>query len=183
MLAAVSPRTTAASRSSASATSGCRSPSRSSRPASTSSASTPASPRRRSCRPAARRSTTSSDARLRAALERGLRGRPHGRGATSRPPTSIFVCVPTPINQAKDPDLGPVLSAASLVARAPPRRPARRPPVDDVPGHDDRAVPRRRWSGPASSPAATSTSRSPRSASTRATRPATAATSRASSAA
>lgn len=29
----------------------------------------------------------------------------------------LFVCVPTPINQAKDPDLGPVLSAASLIAQ------------------------------------------------------------------
>jgi UDP-N-acetyl-D-glucosamine dehydrogenase len=28
---------------------------------------------------------------------------------------AIFVCVPTPITQAKDPDLGPVLSAATLV--------------------------------------------------------------------
>jgi UDP-N-acetyl-D-glucosamine dehydrogenase len=28
---------------------------------------------------------------------------------------AIFVCVPTPITQAKDPDLGPVLSAASLI--------------------------------------------------------------------
>ncbi|MBF6605452.1 MAG: nucleotide sugar dehydrogenase [Chloroflexi bacterium] len=29
---------------------------------------------------------------------------------------SIFVCVPTPITQSKDPDLGPVLAAADLVA-------------------------------------------------------------------
>ena len=29
---------------------------------------------------------------------------------------AIFVCVPTPITQAKDPNLGPVLSAAALVA-------------------------------------------------------------------
>jgi UDP-N-acetyl-D-glucosamine dehydrogenase len=29
---------------------------------------------------------------------------------------AIFVCVPTPIDEAKDPDLGPVLSAAALVA-------------------------------------------------------------------
>jgi UDP-N-acetyl-D-glucosamine dehydrogenase len=29
----------------------------------------------------------------------------------------IFVCVPTPIDQAKDPDLGPVLSAAELIRR------------------------------------------------------------------
>jgi UDP-N-acetyl-D-glucosamine dehydrogenase len=28
---------------------------------------------------------------------------------------AVFVCVPTPITQAKDPDLGPVLSAAALV--------------------------------------------------------------------
>ena len=29
----------------------------------------------------------------------------------------VFVCVPTPIDQAKDPDLGPVLSAAELIRR------------------------------------------------------------------
>ena len=29
----------------------------------------------------------------------------------------LFVCVPTPINEAKDPDLGPVLSAARLVRK------------------------------------------------------------------
>jgi UDP-N-acetyl-D-glucosamine dehydrogenase len=30
----------------------------------------------------------------------------------------VIVCVPTPIDQAKDPDLGPVLSAAELIARS-----------------------------------------------------------------
>ncbi|MHB8460829.1 MAG: NAD(P)-binding domain-containing protein, partial [Candidatus Limnocylindrales bacterium] len=29
---------------------------------------------------------------------------------------SVFVCVPTPLTQSKDPDLGPVLAAADLVA-------------------------------------------------------------------
>jgi UDP-N-acetyl-D-glucosamine dehydrogenase len=54
------------------------------------------------------------DGRLRAALGGGL------SIATSdsvdlRPRDVILVCVPTPINQAKDPDLGPVLSAATLI--------------------------------------------------------------------
>lgn len=35
--------------------------------------------------------------------------------ATLEAADAIFVCVPTPITQAKDPDLGPVLSAAALV--------------------------------------------------------------------
>ena len=38
----------------------------------------------------------------------------------------IFVCVPTPITESKDPDLGPVLSAAALIRRQPPARPADR---------------------------------------------------------
>ena len=42
----------------------------------------------------------------------------------------------------KDPDLAPVLSAAETIREHLRARPARRPPVDDLPGHDDRAVPR-----------------------------------------
>jgi len=55
-----------------------------------------------------------SDERLAAALERGLRvvapddARPGDADA-------IFVCVPTPITSTKDPDLGPVLSAARYI--------------------------------------------------------------------
>jgi UDP-N-acetyl-D-glucosamine dehydrogenase len=55
-----------------------------------------------------------SDQRLQAALGRGFR-------AVTPVPASVadldatFVCVPTPIDRAKDPDLGPVISAASLV--------------------------------------------------------------------
>jgi len=73
------------------------------------------------------------DARLRGALERGFRvvaSGPDGapvEPASAEPATAgpasaelasaeaIFVCVPTPITQSKDPDLGPVLSAAALV--------------------------------------------------------------------
>jgi UDP-N-acetyl-D-glucosamine dehydrogenase len=54
------------------------------------------------------------DARLQRGLERGF--------TIVEPATAdiaaadaVFVCVPTPITQAKDPDLGPVLSAAALV--------------------------------------------------------------------
>jgi UDP-N-acetyl-D-glucosamine dehydrogenase len=54
------------------------------------------------------------DARLQQALARGLSiAGTDGVDLLSR--DVIFVCVPTPINQAKDPDLGPVLSAATLV--------------------------------------------------------------------
>ena len=55
-----------------------------------------------------------SDQRLQAALGRGFR-------AVTPVPAAVadldatFVCVPTPIDRAKDPDLGPVISAASLV--------------------------------------------------------------------
>ncbi|HXI80506.1 MAG TPA: nucleotide sugar dehydrogenase [Verrucomicrobiae bacterium] len=55
-----------------------------------------------------------SDERLGAALAGGLRivGPDDARLADA---DVIFVCVPTPIDQAKVPDLGPVLSAAELV--------------------------------------------------------------------
>jgi len=54
------------------------------------------------------------DARLRAGLERGFRivG---PEEASLENADVVFVCVPTPITTTKDPDLGPVLSAASLV--------------------------------------------------------------------
>ena len=55
---------------------------------------------------------------------------------------AVFVCVPTPITGTKDPDLGPVLSAASRIRDNVRARAAHRPPVHDVPGHDDRPVPR-----------------------------------------
>ncbi len=57
-----------------------------------------------------------SNERLRAALERGLRivGPDEARLADA---DVVFVCVPTPITSSKDPDLGPVLSAAGLVRR------------------------------------------------------------------
>jgi len=54
------------------------------------------------------------DERLRAALERGLRV-----VATAESELDVadvvFVCVPTPITKSKDPDLGPVLAAATLI--------------------------------------------------------------------
>ena len=55
-----------------------------------------------------------SDDRLRAALAGGLsvvRTEDASLGAAD----AVFVCVPTPITKAKDPDLGPVLSAAGLI--------------------------------------------------------------------
>jgi UDP-N-acetyl-D-glucosamine dehydrogenase len=55
-----------------------------------------------------------SDERLQAALGRGFRAvRPIPASVADVDAT--FICVPTPIDRAKDPDLGPVISAASLV--------------------------------------------------------------------
>jgi UDP-N-acetyl-D-glucosamine dehydrogenase len=54
------------------------------------------------------------DARLAAALGAGFRviaPDPHAVRAAN----AVFVCVPTPVTTTKDPDLGPVLSAAELV--------------------------------------------------------------------
>ncbi|MGH2512442.1 MAG: NAD(P)-binding domain-containing protein, partial [Candidatus Limnocylindrales bacterium] len=55
-----------------------------------------------------------SNETLRSALARGLSI--HSTGdAQLGGADAIFVCVPTPINQAKDPDLAPVLAAAERV--------------------------------------------------------------------
>ena len=56
------------------------------------------------------------DERLSGAIAKGFRvvGTDTARLADA---DVVFVCVPTPIDQAKDPDLGPVLSAAELIRR------------------------------------------------------------------
>ena len=54
------------------------------------------------------------DSRLAAALRGGLTVR-EPADATLASADAIFVCVPTPITTSKDPDLGPVLSAAGLI--------------------------------------------------------------------
>jgi UDP-N-acetyl-D-glucosamine dehydrogenase len=56
------------------------------------------------------------DARLAGAIAAGMRvvGTDTARLGEA---DVVFVCVPTPIDQAKDPDLGPVLSAAELIRR------------------------------------------------------------------
>jgi UDP-N-acetyl-D-glucosamine dehydrogenase len=55
-----------------------------------------------------------SNERLTAALANGLRVvQPEAAQLPSA--DVVFVCVPTPITRSKDPDLGPVLSAASLI--------------------------------------------------------------------
>jgi len=56
------------------------------------------------------------DARLQAALARGLSIVGPGDAGLADADV-IFVCVPTPIDKAKVPDLGPVESAARLIAR------------------------------------------------------------------
>jgi UDP-N-acetyl-D-glucosamine dehydrogenase len=55
-----------------------------------------------------------ADDRLVSALASGL-SIAHTSGAGLELADVVFVCVPTPITQSKDPDLGPVLSAAELV--------------------------------------------------------------------
>ncbi len=57
-----------------------------------------------------------SDERLAAALAGGLRvvGTDDARPADA---DAVFVCVPTPITGTKDPDLGPVLEAASFIGK------------------------------------------------------------------
>ncbi|MBA2720607.1 MAG: nucleotide sugar dehydrogenase [Chloroflexi bacterium] len=54
------------------------------------------------------------DERLRTALEKGL-SVVLAADASIAAADVIFVCVPTPITKSKDPDLGPVLSAAELI--------------------------------------------------------------------
>jgi UDP-N-acetyl-D-glucosamine dehydrogenase len=54
------------------------------------------------------------DARLKRGLAAGFRIVSPDEAALEAA-DAVFVCVPTPITQAKDPDLGPVLSAAALV--------------------------------------------------------------------
>lgn len=56
------------------------------------------------------------DATLRSALEGGLSIHSTSTAELGSA-DAIFVCVPTPINQAKDPDLDPVLSAAQRVCQ------------------------------------------------------------------
>ncbi len=55
-----------------------------------------------------------SDERLSAALDAGLRV-VSTKDARASEADAIFVCVPTPITATKDPDLGPVLSAAAFI--------------------------------------------------------------------
>ncbi len=55
-----------------------------------------------------------SDERLASALAAGFRAMPPDPGLI-RAADAVFVCVPTPVTATRDPDLGPVLSAAELV--------------------------------------------------------------------
>jgi len=55
-----------------------------------------------------------TDERLRAALDHGLRIALPAEAALAEA-DAIFVCVPTPIDRAKDPDLRPVIAAAELI--------------------------------------------------------------------
>ena len=75
---------------------------------------------------------------------RGGRGRP----ADARPPTTtssrgadaIVICVPTPLTENRQPDLGPLVDAAHLAVARAAQGPAGGARVDDVPGHDPRAA-------------------------------------------
>ena len=55
-----------------------------------------------------------TDERLAAALDGHLRVSEAADAALAEA-DAVFVCVPTPITGTKDPDLGPVLSAAALI--------------------------------------------------------------------
>src|SRR5512146_2504872 len=57
------------------------------------------------------------DARLRAALASGRFRVVDSASADIGAADVIFVCVPTPITESKDPDLAPVTSAAERIAR------------------------------------------------------------------
>jgi UDP-N-acetyl-D-glucosamine dehydrogenase len=57
------------------------------------------------------------DERLREALSRGLRIVEPNRESLAEADV-VFVCVPTPIDKAKDPDLRPILAAAALIRDA-----------------------------------------------------------------
>ncbi len=95
------------------------------------------------CRAARRHSPIDdiTDERLRAALEAGLEVH-LSADAPLAEAEAIFVCVPTPITDSKDPDLRPVLSAAETIRPVAARRPAHRPPVHHLPGNHHRPVPR-----------------------------------------
>ena len=126
-------------------------------------------------RAGARRSTTSTtcawaEAWPTASGSRGPRGR-------SRPRPMRCSCASRRRSHDKDPDLAGPVCGGLRVRRAPPR-PAGRPPIHDLPGHDPRPVPRRARARRPARRASTSTSPSRRSASTRATRRAPRATSR-----
>ena len=49
---------------------------------------------------------------------------------------AIIICVPTPLGKSKEPDISHIVAAADEVARNAPPRPARRPRVHDLSGHD-----------------------------------------------
>ncbi len=102
------------------------------------------------------------DARLQAALAAGT-FRILGSDAAAADlaaADAVFVCVPTPIDEAKDPDLGPVLSAAALVAAS--LRPGQLVVLQSTTFPGTTTGPSaRRSSAPASSPGPTSTSPSP----------------------
>ncbi len=54
---------------------------------------------------------------------------------------AILICVPTPLLAEREPDLTYVRESAETIASMPPRGPARRPRVDDLPGNDPRGAP------------------------------------------
>ena len=168
--------------SSASATSACRWRSRSSRPASRSRASTP--------RPGASRSSAPDDRPIDDVSDERL-----GDGARC---AACGSCSPDDVGDvrggrdlrlrpdADHRDQGPGPRPGPARRRDDPRTrphgPADRPPVDDVPGHDDRPVPRGPRAERPARPATTSTSPSRPSGSTRAIRRARRRASRGSSA-
>ena len=77
---------------------------------------------------------------VRAAAARSPSGSSSRRArSTCTRPRRSSICVPTPLNRNREPDLGPLLGAAQTLAGVIAQGPARRARVDDLPRHDARA--------------------------------------------
>ena len=94
-----------------------------------------AAQQRRVLHQAPRRRPGPGRGRLRAAL------RPPPTSPASASPTSILICVPTPLTPQREPDMSYVVDARRADQRRHAARPARRPRVHHLPRHHRRAGP------------------------------------------
>ncbi len=60
--------------------------------------------------------------------------------ATLREADAVIVCVPTPLNKTREPDMRFILAATEEDRSPSARRHARDPRVDDLPGNNDGSV-------------------------------------------